>query len=77
MGKHACFAGVGTQAGWTLPLYRYYIMDRCRIQFQRRKDPDLTPFKELIRINPSNKKWFRTRPSIDPPLKTDLDPTLH
>lgn len=22
MGKHACFAGVGTQAGWTLPLYR-------------------------------------------------------
>ena len=20
-GKHACFAGVGTQAGWTIPIY--------------------------------------------------------
>jgi hypothetical protein len=21
-GKHACFAGVGTQAGWTIPIFK-------------------------------------------------------
>ena len=42
-GKHACFAGVGTQAGWTLPLYRFWL--------QGRPPPLYTNFKRNLLLN--------------------------